>query len=195
MLEKTIPMDPAQQSAADYYQKHRKHSMFSRITIISSMAILLIVLAFNINALYAQDKSTNQSHASTPQDIESMLPSLPAGCQYEHAGEKFKVTCQATPTISITANINVTLPELPPQCSFVTSIFGPKVECAPTHAPIPTVPVALPTNCTIAKEPQTVTCSTASNQTEKDPLPNLPDGCSYRLVANQYYVECVASGN
>ena len=40
MLKKNQSMDPTQQSAAEYYKKHRKHSLFSRITIISSMTIL-----------------------------------------------------------------------------------------------------------------------------------------------------------
>jgi hypothetical protein len=186
-------MDPTQQTAAEYYKKHRKRSLFSRITILSSMAILLIVLAFNISVLYSQDTNTIKSNASTPQNVETLLPSLPAGCQYLHVGDKVKVDCpKVTPTSAVKVPINVALPDLPPQCNFVSSTNGSAVQCAASHTPIPTVPVTLPATCTIANQPNTVICTYGNNQTVTMPLPKLPDGCSYFLGANKYYVVCEA---
>jgi hypothetical protein len=184
-------MDPTQQTAAEYYKRHRKRSLFSRITILSSMTILLIVLAVNISILYSQDTSTVKSNASTHENIEQMLPSLPAGCQYQHVGNNVIVDCpKASPTAAVKIPINVVLPELPPQCSFVSSTDGSAIQCTASHIPIPTVPVNLPSTCTVEKEPNTVTCTNGNNQTVTVSLPKIPDGCSYFLGANKYYVVC-----
>lgn len=184
-------MDPTQQSAAEYYKQHRKRSIISRITILSSMAILLLILAVNISVLYSQDRSTTQSHASTPENVQNLLPSLPHGCAYEQVDGKVKVDCpKVSPTVAVTVPINVVLPQLPPQCSFAASSTGSAVSCTAAHTPIPTVPVNLPATCTIAKDPNTVTCTYGNNQTVTMPLPKLPDGCSYVLGANRYYVDC-----
>jgi hypothetical protein len=186
-------MDPAQQTAAEYYKKHRKHSFFSRLTIFSSMAILLIVLAINISVLYSQDKSTTTSHAATPEQIEKLLPSLPQGCIYQHENGKVKVEChKPTPTIATIIPINVDLPKLPPDCSLTTSTTGSKIQCTDGNTPIPTVPVTLPANCTIANKPNSAACKNNSNDFVLVPLPSLPEGCSYKLVANQYFVVCEA---
>ena len=186
-------MDPTQQTAADYYKKHRKRSLFSRITIFSSMAILIIVLAINISAFYSQSQSTTKSEASTPENIDKLLPSLPQGCRYKHANGNVVVDCaKTTPTVTVNVPISVSLPELPSQCSFVTSTDGSMVQCAPSHSPIPTVPVSLPSTCVAASELNTVTCSYGNNQTVTVPLPKLPDGCSYTESANKYFVVCEA---
>jgi hypothetical protein len=193
MLDENHFMDPTQQSAADYYKKHRKHTLFSRFTIISSMAILLIVLAINISALYSQEKSTTSSHASTPENVEKFLPSLPAGCVYLHENGKVKINCpKEKPTTAASVPINVALPELPPQCSLVTSTSGSVIHCSTVHPPIPTVPVTLPTTCIGVTPDKTVICKNAQGQNETIPLPSLPEGCSYSLVSNQYYVVCEA---
>jgi hypothetical protein len=193
MLKKIQTMELPQQTAADYYKKHRKHSILSRITILSSMAILLIVLALNVSTLYSQDQSTTTTHASTPENIEKLLPSLPQGCHYFHVNNTVKVDCpKATPTAAITIPINVALPQLPPQCNFVTSPNGSSVQCTQSHTPIPTVTVNLPATCTPAHEPDTVTCTDKNKQTLSIQLPKIPDGCSYVLQANTYYVVCEA---
>lgn len=184
-------MDPTQQSAAEYYKHHRKRSVITRITILSSMAILLLVLGINISVLYSQDQSTIQSHASSPQDMVTLLPSLPSGCVYEHVNKKVKIDClKATLTPTTNIPINVALPDLPSECSFISSTTGSAMQCTATHTPIPTTPVNLPTTCTIANKPNTVTCRYGNNQTVTLPLPKLPDGCLYFLGANKYYVVC-----
>jgi hypothetical protein len=186
-------MDPEQQTAAEYYKIHRKRSLLARVTIISSLAVLLLVLGVNMFALYSQDQSTIKTNASTPENIEKLLPSLPHGCEYQHLNGKVKVDCpKDTPTPAISVPINVDLPQLPSGCSFVTSANGSAVQCSAAHTPIPTIPVNLPATCTLAKEPDTVTCSYGNNQTVTLPLPKLPDGCSYFLGANNYYVVCEA---
>src|SRR6266568_1571449 len=184
-------MDPTQQSAAEYYKKHRKRSFFSRLTIISSMTILLVVLSINVSALYSQDKSTISSNASTPENVEKNLPSLPAGCVYQHIQGKVKVDCPKTaPTIVSTVPIDVQLPKLPPECSFETSTNGSKITCSSHTTPIPTVPVILPPTCVISYQQDSVACKNSSNQKVTVHLPSLPEGCSYSLVANNYYVTC-----
>jgi hypothetical protein len=193
MLEEINPMEPEQQTAADYYKHHRKRSLFSRITILSSMAILLLVLAVNISVLYSQNTNSIKSNASTPQNVENLLPSLPAGCHYQHVGDNVKIDCpKDTPTAAVSVPINVNIPQLPPGCSFVTSTNGSAVQCAVSHTPIPTEPVNLPSTCTVANEPNTVTCTYGNNQTVTLPLPKLPDGCSYFLGAGKYFVVCEA---
>lgn len=193
-------MDPTQQTAAEYYKHHRKSSLFSRITILSSMAILVLVLAINILVLYSQDAGSIKSNASTPQNVENLLPSLPAGCQYQHVGDNVKVYCQkaapganvnsAAPTSAVSIPLNVALPQLPSGCSILTSANGSSVQCTGAQVPIPTAPVNLPATCTVANEPNTVTCTYGNNQTATIPLPKLPDGCSYFLGAGKYYVVC-----
>lgn len=192
MLKKIHNMEPTQQTAADYYKKHRKHSFLSRITIISSMGILLIVLALNISTLYSQEQTTT-THASTGENVEALLPSLPPGCHYSHGNNKITVACaQATPTLAVTIPITVALPQLPPQCSFVTSPGGSTIHCAAAHTPIPTVSVTLPTTCSIAQKPNTITCIGENQQKVSVQLPTIPDGCSYVLQGDAYYVVCEA---
>jgi len=160
------------------------------------MAILLLVLAVNINALYSQNQSTIKSNASTPENVEKLLPSLPPGCIYQHANGKVTVACpKATPTIAINVPINVALPELPPQCSYITSSDGSAVHCTAPVSPIPTMPVNLPSTCTITNEPNMITCTYGNNQTVTLPLPKLPNGCSYVLGGGKYYVVCEAKLN
>ena len=186
-------MEPQQQTAADYYKKHRKHSVLSRITILSSMAILLVVLALNVSSLYSQDQSTATTHAATHENVENLLPSLPQGCRYIHVNNNITVECpQITPTIALTVPINVALPQLPPQCNFVISPSSSAIQCTDSHTPIPTVPVNLPATCTITKEPNMVTCTDENKQTITMQLPKIPDGCSYVLQGNTYYVVCEA---
>lgn len=210
MLKKHYSMDPTQQppsqpqtqpqpqpqmqsqSAESYYNNQHKHGFqFSRATLIGSMCILLIALTFNVLALYSQNTSTLQSRASGPVKTEQVLPQLPSGCTYEQIKGGMAVVCpKATPTEAPPVPINITLPKLPPQCSWQTTPNGNKVSCGTAAVPIPTVPVTLPTQCSATNQNNVVSCKNAANQNVTVPLPSLPDGCLYALIAGNYYVVC-----
>lgn len=183
-------MDPTQESASAYYNKYRKRRfLFSRLTVLTSMLVLIIALGINISLLYSHQNSTIESHAATDQNPKKLLPQLPSGCLYQQTTKGLAVVCP-TPTSSSTTPINVALPQLPPQCTLESSSIGSKISCT-TIALIPTVPITLPTTCQIASQSANVTCI-QNNQQVTVPLPSLPEGCSYQSVLNKYYVVCEA---
>ena len=194
MLKKTYAMDLTQQTAAAYYNKHRKRSFFlSRIIVGVSMFVLVVALAVNIANLSSQDNSTTQSHASTPQNIQKLLPSLPAGCLYKQTPHGLIVICPTpTPQQKITVPVTIALPKLPPQCQFTTTSGGVAILCAPSHAPIPTVPIQLPPNCTASSNTSSISCTDANNKTVTFSLPTLPNGCNYQKQGSNYFVVCEA---
>jgi hypothetical protein len=179
-----------QQSASDYYNKYRKRSFFlSRLTVISSMAVLILALGINISLLYSHSQNTITSHAAEAQNPQTILPSLPAGCEYQQIKGGLKVVCPTpTPTIAVTVPINVALPQLPPQCTISTTTTGSAVHCT-TAIPIPTVAVTLPTTCSVTSQTNTLSCND-NNKIVPVPLPSLPSGCSYALTQGKYYVVC-----
>lgn len=198
MLEKNQSMEPTQQppqqeqiqSAVAYYNKNRKRSfLFSRITVVFSMFILVVALGINIFSFYSQDTQTTQTHASTPENQKKLLPSLPAGCGYKEIKGGMTVVCpSAQPTVA-SVTINVVLPQLPHQCGYETSTRGNIIHCTDSTTPIPTVPVTLPATCVATNQHYVVICK-SDKENELVPLPSLPGGCSYALVQNNYYVVC-----
>lgn len=177
------------QSAQEYYNTNRKRSfLYSRLSVIVSMVVLVGVLGFNVNTLYNEQTST-QSQASTQPKTDN-LPKLAKGCVYERTNDGFRVVC-ATPTPSpliAKDTINVQLPQLPRECSLQAQANGSRVVCV-TRVPIPTVQVQLPLNCTVSTQPNTASC-TKNNQRVATPLPSLPGGCSYKQVGQNYFVVC-----
>src|SRR5581483_10616692 len=94
--------NPLQQSASSYYNKYRKRSFFlSRLTVLTSMVILIITLGINISLLTSHEKSTATTHADTPQNPAQILPTLPAGCVYQQTQKGLAVVCP-TPTSAVT---------------------------------------------------------------------------------------------
>lgn len=182
-------MDPTQESASTYYNKYRKRRFFfSRLTVLTSMLVLIITLGINISLLYSHDKSTVTSHAAMEQNTQQLLPKLPKGCIYQKSTNGLEVVCPTpTPTIAMVP-INVALPQLPPQCSLESSTKGSIITCTKI-VPIPTVAVTLPLSCQTASQSATVNCY-ENNKLMPVPLPSLPDGCMYKLFANKYYVVC-----
>ena len=184
------------ESAATYYDTKRKRSfLYSRITVVVSMVILVAVLAFNVNVLYS-DKTALQSRASEHPNTNN-LPKLPKGCEYQPLNNGFQVVCETptpaqavAPTTSASA-IAVKLPQLPPACSLQTFEGGNRIICT-TGVPIPTVQVPLPANCVTTTQANTVSC-VANNQKILNPLPSLPGGCSYKQIGSQYFVVCTPS--
>ncbi len=186
----TPPQEQVPQTAATYYNNDRKRSfLFSRITVMSSMFILVVALAINISLLSSQEKTSTQSRASVPQADKSTLPSLAAGCEYQKVKDGFTVVCP-TPTQIASVPIDIALPKLPPECSLQTSTTGNKIQCTTPHAPIPTVPVTLPISCTATNQTNIVQCTQGNKAPVMVSMPSLPEGCVYTLVANKYYVDC-----
>lgn len=185
-------MDPKQETAASYYSRTRKRSFFyTRITVIASMFVLVIALIINIVALNTQGDSTTQSKAAGHENIQALLPTLPAGCYYQQTTKGLLVACPTpTPTGTASAPVNIALPQLPPQCTLTTSTNGSTITCTPSHPPIPTVAVTLPQTCVATNELNKVTCRNALGQMITAPLPSLPRGCSYQKVKDNYYVVC-----
>lgn len=186
-------MDPIQESASAYYNKYRKRRFFfSRLTVLTSMLVLIVTLGINITLLYSHDNSTIKSNASGHENPQKLLPSLPAGCDYKQTSKGLIVVCPTpTPNASASASavpINVALPQLPPQCTLESSSGGNKIYCT-TAVLIPTVPVTLPTSCQIASQSATITC-TMNNKPVAASLPSLPGGCTYTIKTNNYYVVC-----
>lgn len=174
-------------SATTYYNSKRKRSfLYSRLTVVVSMVILVGVLAFNVNTLY-HDQTALQSRASEQPNTNS-LPKLPNGCDYKPVTNGFEVVCSTpTPTVASAHAIGVTLPQLPQTCSLQSLTGGNRIVCT-TRVPIPTVPVTLPANCTAAQADK-VTC-VENNQNVVNPLPSLPGGCVYKQVGQTYFVFC-----
>lgn len=185
--------DQIQESAVSYYSKNRKRSfLFTRITVVASMCILVIALGVNIYALSSQNQGTYKSNAATKENPVKLLPKIPAGCKYQQLSGGLTVVCPtAAPTSEATSPINVVLPQLPPQCSLESTASGSAVQCSSPNVTIPTAPVTLPKSCTIASQPDTVSCVKNGIQ-ESVSLPSLPKGCDYNLVEGNYYVACKA---
>ncbi len=153
------------------------------------MLVLIITLGINISLLTSNSKNTVTSHADTQSDPTKLLPTLPAGCDYQQTKKGLTVVCPTpTPTAGPTVPINVELPQLPPQCTLTTTSTGSEVHCT-ANVLIHTVPVTLPPTCTVTNQINTVTC-TVNNQIVPVVLPSLPGGCSYELLAKKYYVAC-----
>src|ERR1700722_5425663 len=185
------PSQQPQQSASDYYNKYRKRSFFlSRITVFTSMAVLIVALVVNISLLYSQEKNTTVTHADTPVNQTQLLPSLPVGCAYEQMKKGLAVVCPTpTPIPTLTATtsavpINVALPALPPQCTIETSSQGNNLHCT-AIVPIPTIAVTSPSTCQTGNQTNMLSC-TVNSKIVPVPLPSLPGGCSYQEVTNKY---------
>jgi hypothetical protein len=185
-------MEPNQnqtQSANAYYSNNRKRSFFySRVTVVTSMVVLVAALGINVYALYNQ-QTTTQSRASQPVVQKNLLPPLPTGCEYQQTDNGLAVVCGSPTPAQAAVALNVQLPQLPPQCSVQTSTKGNKIICTTSHAPIPTVPVTLPANCTPSGT-TTVSCTQPNNQKATISLPALPEGCSYEASGSGYFVVC-----
>lgn len=181
--------DPTIDSAEAYYTPNRKRSfLFSRISVVASMLVLVIALVINVSLLSAQNKTATQSHASEEPSTKN-LPSLPAGCGYQRVTKGFQVVCMtATPEPTNTTAINVQLPQLPPQCSLQTFEGGNKIICT-TGVPIPTIAVTIPANCTTIAQANILSCRD-KGQNIMNPLPVLPDGCNYKQAGQNYFVVC-----
>ena len=183
-MEQTQP----QESASSYYNKYRKRSFFiSRVTVLTSMLVLIITLGINVSLLTSNQKNTVTSHADTVSNPAKILPTLPSGCIYQQIKGGLAVICP-TPTPTIAIPINVVLPQMPPQCTITTTTGGNEVHCT-TLIPIPTVAVILPLTCVGTNKLDTVSCN-VNNQIVPVPLPSLPGGCLYEQIVKKYYVEC-----
>lgn len=184
-------MDPTQESASTYYNKYRKmRFFFSRLTVLTSMIVLIITLVINISLLYSHDKNTITTHAATEQNIQQVLPKLPVGCLYKKTNKNYEVECP-TPTPAVDPiSINVPLPALPPQCTLESSTSGSKIYCT-LPVPIPSVAVTLPSTCQTASQSASVSCI-ENNKQVLVPLPSLPESCQYKLLYGKNYVECEA---
>src|SRR5258708_1449589 len=112
--QQTPTQEQPHQTASAYYKTHKRSFLFSRVTVMTSMLVLVIALAVNISVLYSQDRSTTQSHASTPENQKNLLPALHAGCHYQPTKGGFTVTCPtAIPVATRSAvPINIILPKL-----------------------------------------------------------------------------------
>lgn len=185
--------DQIQESAVSYYSKNRKRSfLFTRITVVASMCILVIALGVNIYALSSQNQGTGKTNAATKENPVKLLPKIPAGCKYQQLSGGLTVVCPtAAPASEATSPINVVLPQLPPQCRLESMANGSAVQCSSPSIPIPTAQVPLPKSCTIATRPDAFTCLKNGTQ-ETVSFPSLPKGCEYNLVEGNYYVACNA---
>jgi hypothetical protein len=190
MQPEPTKQEKSYESIADYYNKSRKRSFFlSRLTVITSMFVLLIVLTINISLFYSNQKSTTQTHAAENENSTKLLPSLAQGCSYQQVNGKVTIVCN-TPTPTVSVPINIVLPQLPQQCSIETTTDGNKITCT-TIVPIPTVAVTLPPMCKTANQADKVTC-TENARTVTVPLPSIPEGCSYTLHNGENFVICQA---
>jgi hypothetical protein len=74
------------------------------------------------------------------------------------------------------------------------SAQGIRVSCSSAQPPIPTVAVRALTSCVVGNEQNTLTCTNAQSQEVAVPLPSLPGGCEYKLVAKNYFIDCNTPG-
>lgn len=187
-------MEPTQETASEHYNASGKRTfLFSRITVMVAMIVLVLTLGINIVVLTSTHNNTIKSNAYSPANPEKNLPSLPAGCSYQQAKKGLAVVCPtATPTPIATVPINVTLPKLPPQCTLETSQSGSIIHCSTPQTSIPTVPVTLPTNCVTTPQATIAACKDTEGKFIAVPLPALPGGCSYTLQSTKDYVACEA---
>ncbi len=194
-------MEQPQETATSYYNPSRKRSFFlSRLFVVFSMFILIIALGINISVLYSEERTSATTRASAA-NTQSNLPVLPKGCEYQSKDKGVIVVCPtATPELSPTLAANpkfpiaVELPELPAPCDFEASGEGLAIKCTSATAIIPTVPVRTLTSCLVGTEKDTLICREATNEKVIVPLPPLPKGCEYQLVAKNYFVSCKANG-
>jgi hypothetical protein len=197
------PIDQNQETPVSYYNSKRKRSFFfSRIFVLFSMFVLIIALSINVSFLYSQEKTSTTSKASNNEQIP--LPSLPAGCEYQptNTGKGFTVVCSTPtpsqpvkPTTATTsaASVAVTLPNLPPQCSYTLTSDGYLLKCQSTQTPIPTTAVTLPQSCATTTNPvNPIKCAEAKDTSEITTLPKLPLGCVYKGVGTKTYIVCTA---
>lgn len=190
-------MEQPQESISSYYNEGRKRSFFfSRFFVIVSMIVLVTALGINISVLYSQDRTSTTTRADSGNN-QTNLPPLPEGCEYQTIDEKVVVTCptkepevQPTRAGNPEFPMNVRLPKLPAQCEYMNSTKGVRVSCSATQPPIPTVAVRALTSCQPSEKKDTLTCTSASNNPVAVPLPSLPEGCTYKLVARNYFIDC-----
>lgn len=184
--------EPPQPTAEAYYNQNRKRSfLFSRVTVITSMIVLVVVLAVNVSVLTSQERTTTQSRASEQANSQN-LPSLAAGCKYQQTKGGVTVVCLTVTPVKNAVPLNIELPKLPPQCTLQTTTFGNRIQCTDKNVPIPTVPVTLPSSCTTAGQPNTIQCKPNNKKPSFIPLPSLPQGCEYIKVQSKYFVRCTA---
>jgi hypothetical protein len=190
-----------QETAISYYNDHRKRSFFlSRLFVIISMLVLVVALSINISVLYSEERASGTSRASSNNN-QTNLPALPEGCEYQTKEDGVVVVCptdapSATPTLAANPKfpIGVDLPELPASCGYEASGEGLAIKCeTTTSAIIPTVPVRTVTSCNVGTEKDTLICREASGERVIVPLPKLPKGCEYQIVARNYFVNCKAN--
>jgi hypothetical protein len=195
-MEQNQQPSQSQQSAESYYSAKRKRSfLYSRITVLTSMTVLIVALGINVSALISQERSTTESKAAAPENSIQSLPSLPKGCVYQQAKRGFAVTCPTPTPSAMTASaaaipVDVSLPKLPPQCTLQTTTTGSKIQCITPHTPIPTVAVTLPASCLTTTQANIIACKDTTNKTVTSSLPSLPTGCVYKIVANAAFVVC-----
>lgn len=193
-------MEPNLESAQHYYNPQRKRSFFySRLFVVVSMLVLVVVLTINISVLYSEQRTSTTTQASNGQ---TQLPNLPQGCEYQSNGQgkNVKVVCaSATPvqkptsTPNAVAPLTVGLPKLPAQCRYLISEVGYEVKCTVAQ-PIPTVAVTTPIGCELTSNgpgSEALRCREGNNK--PTPLPTLPKGCEYKAIGTNYFVSCVAT--
>lgn len=190
-------MDQPQESLASYYNEGRKRSFFfSRLFVVLSMLVLVIALSINISVLYSEDRTSTTTSANSGKN-QANLPPLPEGCEYQTVDKGVIVVCptdapQISPTLAANSEfpMNVRLPKLPSQCEYMNSANGVSISCSSAQPPIPTVAVRALTSCLPGDEKDTLTCTNEHNQAVAVPLPSLPAGCGYKLVARNYFIDC-----
>lgn len=188
------------QTAHTYYSESRKKTfLYSRLLVGLSMFFLLLGLGTNIFLFNTQQRNTLQSRAST--DTLQALPELPENCMYETKNKRTILIC-ATPVPQTTTQKNdvqyplaITLPKLPPQCTYQSTDTGYKVACDPFQTIIPIVDVALPAECKPSTDPNemTVECTKSTNEKVTSALPTLPQGCSYTKTDTSIRIVCNAA--
>lgn len=190
-------MDHPQETATTYYNEGRKRSFFfSRFFVILSMLILVVTLSINISVLYSQNRTSTTSKADSGTN-QANLPPLPEGCEYQTVEKGVVVVCptkasKPSPTLAVNSEfpMYVRLPKLPAQCEYLNSAQGTRVDCSSAQPPIPTVAVRALTSCLPGDKKDTLTCTDEKNQSITVPLPSLPGGCIYKLVAKNYFIDC-----
>lgn len=196
-------MEPTLESAQHYYNPQRKRSFFySRLFVVVSMLVLIVVLTINISVLYSEQRTSTTTQASNGQ---TQLPNLPKGCEYQSNdhGKDVKVVCtSATPvqeqkptnTPNAVSPISVGLPKLPQQCRYLITGTGYEVKCTAAQPPIPTVAVTTPIGCELTSNgPGTEAIRCREGNNKPTPLPQLPKGCEYKTIGTNYFVSCVAT--
>ncbi len=189
-------MDQNVETATSYYNAHRRKSFFlSRLFVLISMLVLIVTLGINVAVLY-QQRTSATTRASGPVG-QNNLPALPQGCEYQTKQNGVVVVCptdkpNASPTLASNPEfpIKVELPELPEPCTYASSNGGFAVNCSSPNVVIPTSAVRTVTSCQVGTEKDTLICRETDNDKVVVPLPPLPQGCEYQVVARNYFVAC-----